>query len=241
MEVQFSQIEKSSFSSIYINEVWAVANSIGSLNDRLNNDETILKMNESLIAGTNCSSPSSEPHELISAILGHASRLDKLFKSSNQRDGEPKDSYEFRKTRSKFLRKSLLPKKRETHEIFKTGVRNSIEHFDERADLLCHRIIERHHDICTKAILYNMTISSKRVFMKWSDVIPFKVYIVDSSEYVMLDHEFNNHVINISVIVDEAHQIAAKCKLLAKEKPDSNGNVVENPFGLISTPPNMIR
>jgi hypothetical protein len=226
MEVQFSQIEKSSFSSIYINEVWAVANSIGSLNDRLNNDETILKMNESLIASTNCSSPSSEPHELISAILG---------------DGEPKDSYEFRKTRSKFLRKSLLPKKRETHEIFKTGVRNSIEHFDERADLLCHRIIERHHDICTKAILYNMTISSKRVFMKWSDVIPFKVYIVDSSEYVMLDHEFNNHVINISVIVDEAHQIAAKCKLLAKEKPDSDGNVVKNPFGLISTPPNMIR
>jgi hypothetical protein len=57
----------------------------------------------------------------------------------------------------------------------------------------------------------------------------------------MLDHEFNNHVIKISAIVDEAHQIAAKCKLFAKGKPDSNGNVLENPYGLISTPPNLVR
>ena len=134
------------------------------------------------------------------------------------------------------MRKLLLHKKKNTHEIFKSGVRNGIEHFDERVDLMNSKILLNEKQLNGKALLYNITLSSKRVFEEWNQVLPFKVYIVESGEYFMTDHLFEEQVVLLHEIFDEVLRIQNNCIAWAAKRPDKTGKIMDRPSGIIKTP-----
>ena len=231
--MSFERIGNSIFVDFYINEIWAVATSISALENRLKDCGTFEEMRKN--EGRNMISPSVEPHELASSILSSTSRLHKLFESSNQRAKESDSDYSFRKARSNFLRKTLLPKKKSGYEIFKSRVRNAIEHFDERIDLLNNKILAGDTTINTKAILYNMTVSSKTAFDNWNDLVPIKVLSFDNGDYYMVDHTFSERSVNLYEIFNEVRYIQEKCVVWGEGKIDSKGNHLQNPVGIIKT------
>lgn len=229
------KVKNSIFLDFYVQEVWSIAEGLISLRDRLERSDAIIDA-RGRAKGHNTLSNSNEPHEFASSILGHASRLHKLFHCASQRDGEKKEEYEFRRDRANFLRKQFLPKKKAGHEMFKSGVRNSVEHFDERVDLMISKILTNDEFINSKAILYNITLSSKETFADWNQVLPIKLFLVDSFEYHTVDHNFESHTISLNDIFSEAEHIAKKCQDWAATRPDSNGQVLTAPAGIMKTP-----
>ncbi|MBU2062251.1 MAG: hypothetical protein KKH44_10445 [Bacteroidetes bacterium] len=236
--MSFEKISNSTFSNFYIIEIWTIAKSISELAERLYNSNTYKGVKEK--PGNNILDSSSEPHEIISSVLTHTSRLHKLFQSTSKRDNETDEEYEFRKQRSKYLRKLLLHKKKQSHEIFKSGVRNGIEHFDERIDLMNKKIISKDNQLINKALLYNITLSRKEVFENWEAVLPFKVFIIDSGDYYMVDKDFQEQIISIYEIFIEASKIMDNCKKWAAGQPDEKGKIIENPVGILRTGPHKI-
>jgi hypothetical protein len=232
--MSFEKISKSTYVNFYIMEIWAISESIIVLKGRLFNTNTYKQIKEQ--SESNTLDSSSEPHEIVSSILNHSARLHKLFHSSSQRDAETGEEYSFRKERSEYLRKLLLPKKKNAHEIFKAGVRNGIEHFDERIDLMNSKILDKDVAINEKALLYNMTLSSKRVFGNWNEVLPIKVYIVDTNEYFMTNHLFEEQVINLNNIFEESLKIHEKCQKWGEKIKDENGKIIDGTAGILKTP-----
>lgn len=237
--MEFQKLKNSTYLDYYVIEVWSIVESIQDLKQRLRRTDAYQNITSK--KGNNMLISSPEPHEIISSILTHASRLNKLFLASSKRDNEDESSFKFRKQRSEYLRKLLLPKSKKGREIFKAGVRNGLEHFDERLDLMCQGILEKQHQIVNKALLYNITLSSKNVFENWESVVPFKVYTVDSGEYFMVDQNFEVQIINIEIVLKEIDDIAAKCQDWANHLESQNGKKISGPGGLLSTPPNIIR
>jgi len=237
--MSIDKVKDSIFSDFYIQEVWSIATGIVSLKDRLENTDTIIKA-KGRAEGQHTLSNSNEPHEIASSILGHASRLHKLFQCTSQRKGEEKEKYEFRRDRAKFLRNQLLPKKKAGYEIFKSGVRNSVEHFDERVDLMISKVLDNDAFVNSKAILYNITLSSKEAFVDWNQVLPIKLFLVDSFEYHMADHNFESHTVSLNDIFSEAEYIAKKCQEWAAVRPDPKGQVLTTPAGIMKTPRHVL-
>jgi hypothetical protein len=237
--MSIDKVKSSIFADFYIQEVWSIATGIVSLKGRLENSDAIIQARER-VEGHNTLSNSNEPHEIVSSILGHASRLHKLFQCASQREGEEKEKYEFRGDRAKFLRKQLLPKKKVGHEIFKSSVRNSIEHFDERVDLMVSKVLDNDVSINSKIILYNITLSSKEVFADWNQVLPIKLFLVDSFEYHMANHNFESHTISLNDVFSEAEHIVKKCQEWAAVRPDPNGQVITAPAGIMKTPRHVL-
>ena len=236
--MSLDKISKTAYFQLYIIEIWTIAKTIIELSDKLFNCQPYMVITSK--PENNILDPSSEPHEIISSVLTHAARLHKLFQSSNKREGEEESEFEFRKQRSKHLRQLLLPKKKQSHEIFKTGVRNGMEHFDERVDLMNTKIINRDENLIFKTLLYNVTLSSKRVFVDWHNVIPFKVYIVDTGDYIMVDYNFEPQSVSIYEIFEEVKKVLENCKKWAKGIPDTKGNVLNNPVGILKTGPHLV-
>lgn len=235
--MKFEKIENSAFLPFYTNELWAISRSIVSLGNQLYNTDLYQKY----AADNNIRalSSTSETHEIISSILSYTSRLDKLLRASNQRVDENDDAYNFRKERCAFLRKTFLPKKKNFFEIFKSNIRNGIEHFDERVDLMCYKIISKDELINTKTLLCNLTATNTNCFENWDYVLPLKVFIINTGEYFMADQNFEKQSILIYDILNEVEGIEKKCNKWSEIRNDANGRVIENPGGLLKPPPHQ--
>lgn len=236
--MKFEKIENSAFIPFYTNELWAISKSIVTLGKQLYDTELYLKyLNDKSIREL---SPTSETHEIISLILSLTSRLDKLLRSSNQRENEDNEAYSFRRDRSSFLRNNFLPKKKKPHEIFKSDIRNAIEHFDERLDLMCTQIISNDQIINTKTLFCYQTITNTNIFNDWEYVLPIKVFVINTGEYFMTDKNFVKKSILIYDILDEADKIEKKCTEWSQNRKDVNGNFDKNPSGLLKIPPHQV-
>lgn len=233
--MSFEKINNSLFFNFYINEIWAIARSILELGKRLQKTEPLLKYqadkNGRFLDST------TQTHEIISSILTHSARLDKFMHSSNQRVSETEENYSFRKERAKTLRKLVLPKKKKPFEIFKAGVRNGIEHFDERLDLMSKKIIEGEYEINNKTLLYNLTITNKDTFSGWERVLPFKVFVVGTGEYFMTNHLFEEQSVLIYDLLEEISKIDENCLKWTKKHKDKEGNFNKNPGGILKAHP----
>lgn len=237
--MKFEKIENSVFIPFYTNELWAISRSIVTLGKQLYNTELYLKyINNKSIREL---SPTSETHEIISLILSLTSRLDKLLRAASQRENEDDGAYYFRKERCDFLRNNFLPKKKKTHEIFKSNIRNAIEHFDERLDLMCSQIISQNQTINTKTLFCNQTITNTNIFNdKWEYILPFKVFVINTGEYFMADKNFEKQSILIYDILDEADKLEKKCYEWSENRKDINGDFAKNPSGLLKIPPHRV-
>lgn len=232
--MKFEKVERSSYLPFYAHELWAISRSIVTLGKQLYDTELCSKY----IADNNIRafSNSSEAHEIISSILNHTSRLDKILRASNKRDNEDDDAYNFRMERCEFLKKNFLPKKKPT-EIFKSSIRNGIEHFDERLDLMCGKIISQNKEINTKTLVYNLTITNTNIFDdKWDYVLPFKVFVINTGEYFMVDKNFEKQSIQIYNILNEVEKIESNCSKWFENRKDPTGKFSENPSGIIAPP-----
>jgi hypothetical protein len=239
ISMKFEKIENSAFLPFYTNELWAISRSIVSLGKQLYN--TKLYLNYIKDKNIRELSPTSETHEIISLILSLTSRLDKLLRASSRRENEDDEAYQFRKDRCDFLRNNFLPKKKKTHEIFKSNIRNAIEHFDERLDLMCNQIISQNQSINTKTLFCNQTITNINIFNdRWEYILPFKVFVINTGEYFMTDKDFEKQSILIYTILDEAHKLEQKCYEWSASGRDINGNFAENPSGQLKIPPHQV-
>ena len=233
--MSFDKINNSQFFNFYVNEIWAISRSILELGERLRNTEPYLKFqadNKSRFLNS-----TTETHEIISSILTHSARLDKFMHSSNQRDKETEDIYTFRKERAKVLRKLVLPKKKKPFEIFKAGVRNGIEHFDERLDLMSRKILEYDNAINNKTLLYNLTIADTDSFKGWERVLPFKVFVVSTGEYFMTNHLFEEQSVLIYDLLEEVAKIDENCFKWRERNKNADGNYNPNPAGMMKPHP----
>jgi len=201
--------------TIYRNEIWAITNSILSLRDRLLASNALILCSDS---ENNIISPDIEPHEIISSILNNASRLEKLFVIANQRDKETQSEYDFRRERGQLLRKIFLSKQRGVRELFKTSARNSIEHFDERIDVLMNKLIEGDINVKEKLILYNLTLNYKDYFDSWELVLPIKVLVTQSLEYYIVNSKMEKEFIDLNKIFKEVEKMQKKVQLYVDNK-----------------------
>jgi hypothetical protein len=179
-----------------------------------------------------------EIHEVISSIVTHTSRLDKFFRVSNQRDDEGEKTYIFRKDRAEYLRKLLL--KKNSREIYKASIRNAIEHIDERLDLIKVNILDINSSIHNKTLLLNMTLSSQKVFSSWKDILPLQVFLVHENHYYVINENLEAHYIDLSILFDEVKHIAKKCSEFFRDRPDGEGETLENPAGILKASPHQI-
>ncbi len=193
--------------TIYRNEIWSITQLILNQKVRLINSDTFKR---SLDPANHLIDPHPEPHEIISIILNGASRLHKLFEVANKRSDETEKDYQFRKDRSKYLKDRFLSKCRGERELFKTKARNSIEHFDERTDLLMNALIEKETAVEGKFVLYNMSLSSKEIFQPWDKVLPIKVFVNSTMEYFITNNEMKIEQISLNKIFSEIEKIQQK-------------------------------
>jgi hypothetical protein len=233
--MSFEKINNTLFFNFYFNEIWTIARSILELGEKLKKTESFLKYqadnNSRFLDST------VEVHEIISSILTHSARLDKFMHSSNQRDKETEEIYSFRKERAKILRKLILPKKKKPFEIFKAGVRNGIEHFDERLDLLSRKIIKGDNDINNKALLYNLTITNTDIFKGWKRALPFKVFVVSTGKYYIINHLFEEQSVMIYDLLEEIAKIDENCLNWSRKNKNEDGDFNTNPGGILKVHP----
>jgi len=237
--MKFEKIENSAFLPFYTNELWSISKSIVNLGNQLYSIDLYLKYADDNTIRV--LSSISEIHEIISSILSHTSRLDKLLRSSGQRGDENEDAFNFRKERCAFLRKTFLPKKKNPFEIFKSSIRNGIEHFDERVDLMCYKIIAGDELINNKTLLCNITATNSNCFNNWDDVLPFKVFIINTGEYFMVDQNFEKQSILIYDILNEVAEIEKRCHKWSETRPDANGKIIQSPGGLLKRSPHELK
>ncbi|MFT6922973.1 MAG: hypothetical protein ACJA1C_001981 [Crocinitomicaceae bacterium] len=199
--------------TIYRNEIWSITGSILKLRDNLFTCDSIRLCGDMVNDEPDViMSPDPEPHELISSILNNASRLHKLFLVASQRQGESDLQYEFRKGRGELVRTHFLGKPKQFKEIFKSRIRNSIEHFDERTDALLNALIENDLSVEEKLIVYNLTINYKDYFNPWDLVLPIKVLVVETWEYFMVNGDLEKESINLKKLFEEVEKIQAQVR-----------------------------
>lgn len=213
--------------SIYRNEIWSITSSILKLKEKIITSDAFIRCGDK---DNFVIDHDPEPHEIITTILNNASRLQKLFIVANQRMNESDQEYQFRKERGEYLRKYFLPKKKGERELFKTSARNSIEHFDERTDVLMNKLIENDIELGERLILYNMTINYKDFFQPWDLALPIKVFVTESLEYFIVNERLEKEFVSLKMIFAESEKIHEKVKEYVQSNfkegaPERNGPI----------------
>ncbi len=215
--------------TIYRNEIWSITISILNQRDKLFNSEVIKRCQD---PNNHVLDPHPEPHEIIANILNCAGRLQKLFVIASQRKDESDEEFEFRKERSEYLKQRFLAKKSGNRELFKTNARNSMEHFDERTDLLMNNLIEKNGNIDGKFLLYNMTLNNKDLFKPWDLVLPIKVLVTSSMEYFIVNNKIEKEQISLNKLFEEVEKIQLKIVNYVEEHFEANSPDRQGPVGV---------
>ena len=152
--------------SLYVHELWWLANGIKEKTDRLFNEAKVPDEG-------NLIQVSPELHSLIASVLSEAANLKKLLVTPSVRlNGESGRQFRLRRGRALALTKLLdgVPLK----ELLNAKVRNTLEHFDEYLDEANLTITEAKTPPSPMAA-YNMVLSRWEVFTP--RVYPIRLYI----------------------------------------------------------------
>jgi hypothetical protein len=158
--------------SLYIHELWWLANGIKQKTDRLF-DETKVPDEGNLIQ------VSPELHSLIASVLSDAANLKKLLVTPSGRlNGESGRQFRLRRGRTQALTKML--EGIVLKELLNAKVRNTLEHFDEYLDEANLAVTEAKTPPSPMAA-YNMVLSRWEVFNP--RVYPIRVYIAEERKF----------------------------------------------------------
>lgn len=167
-----------------------------------------------------------ETQYLINSIIVSAGNLKKLFyPDKTRKSSETAVLHETRIDRGAYLR-NLVDMSMIEH-LLNVKVRNGIEHFDERIDKLALRKYKK--QITNNLVLYNMTISHKRVSqiilpdsLKHLKPYFLKVYVIDErTAYI------DNKSLNLDKLRKEAVYLESKIiDLLNEDSPGGSMIVI---------------
>ncbi|WP_024939882.1 hypothetical protein [Xanthomonas arboricola] len=188
--------EKTKLFSLYIYELWWLANGILQKTERIFNEAEIPDNGYAIQV-------SPELHSLIASVLSEAANLKKLLVTPSVKlNGESAPQYRLRRARSAVLNQVLDGI--QLSELLNAKVRNSLEHFDEYLDEANLTVSEAKNPPAPMAA-YNMILSH------WEAVTP-RVYPIRL--YISKERKFYN--MKVSVDLDamnkEAATIAARLK-----------------------------
>lgn len=188
--------EETKLFSLYIYELWWLANGVLQKTERIFNEAEIPDSGYTIQV-------SPELHSLIASVLSEAANLKKLLVTPSVKlKGESGPQYRLRRARSAMLNQVL--EGIQLSELLSAKVRNSLEHFDEYLDEANLKVSEAKNPPAPMAA-YNMILSH------WEAVTP-RVYPIRL--YISKERKFYN--MKLSVDLDamnkEAAAIAARLK-----------------------------
>lgn len=158
--------EETKLFSVYLHELWWLANGIREKTERLFSEAKVPE--EGNVIQVN-----PELHSVIASVLSDAANLKKLLVTPNARlNGESGRQYRLRRARAATLNKLLDGI--QLAELLNVKVRNTLEHFDEYLDEANLAISEAKNPPSPMAA-YNMVLSRWEVFNP--RVYPIRLYI----------------------------------------------------------------
>lgn len=183
-------IENNDLIDIYLNEIYALTKTIIRDCDMIFSSLSVPETGYLIVVDY-------ENQNLINSIIVSTANLKKMIDpDTSRRQNETKVVYETRINRGESL--STLLNITGEEQLLNLKVRNSVEHFDEKIDMLALKKKNKNEKLYKKrAILYNMSISSRKVFNP--EPYYLKAYIVEEKlAYI------DNKKINLEVIKNEA-------------------------------------
>jgi hypothetical protein len=141
---------------------------------------------------------------IINIIMAAANIRDHVKPSSVRGSSETKASYNYRMSRLGIFQSIL--KNLGISEIYNVGVRNALEHFDEKLDGLIRKAM-RESDDRQPSKAYNLTFSDRPTFERALSnrekaIMLLRVYFVEEGEFFIFDQH-----INVKTLVSEAKAI----------------------------------
>lgn len=182
------KVEESRFFSVYIHELWRLADEIKVHCEKIFEEAKIPDKGYLIQV-----SPSL--HSNIMYVLINAANFKKLvFTPPDRFKNETKKVYEYRKERSHLLKQIITGL--DISEIQDNKVRNTLEHFDDYLDKENIRFSGTKEPLVVPAA-YNMTFSNWNVYNP--KVYPIRLYISDERKFYNMGFS-----IDIGKIYDEA-------------------------------------
>ncbi len=172
------KLEDTKLASLYVHELWWLANSVKTKAERLFAEAKVPETGYAIQV-------SPELHSVIASLLSDAANLKKLVVTPSAKlNGESGRQYRLRKARAAALRESI--KGISLTEMLNAKVRNTLEHFDEYLDeanvglstaksapspMAAYNMVLSHWEVTSPPVYpIRVYISSERKFynMKWS-------------------------------------------------------------------------
>lgn len=159
----------------------------------------------------------------INSIIVNTGNLKKMFCPNKQKTHfDKREQHKQRVERGQFL--TTLFNTNQFEEIYNIDPRNSIEHFDERIDILYDKVLISDKSLYTdKHIIYNMSLSNKHFLKTLFAKKPYylKAYFVEEKTAYI-----DNEAINLEKIYDECHVISETALEILNIEDGPGGSII---------------